>query len=77
MKYIWIVMLIIGEISWIWATIKELKENKEFYEEIYHEKISHWENFWDCFNEMEFTFFFVVTHTITIFIISLMMYVIK
>lgn len=77
MKYIWIVMLIVGEIAWIWAMIKELKENKEFHKEFYNEKIGHWENFWDCFNEMSFTFFFAVTHIVTIFIISLMMYVIK
>ena len=77
MKYIWIVMLIIGEISWIWATIKELKENKKLLEEIYHEKISHWENFWDCFDDMNFTFFFAVTHIFAIFIISLTMYIVK
>ena len=78
MKYLWIVMLIIGEIAWIRAMIKELKENKETLEIIYpNDKITHWENFWDCFGEIQFTFFFVVTHTITIFIISLMMYTVK
>lgn len=78
MKYLWIIMLIIGEIAWIRAMIKELKENKETLEIIYpNDKITHWENFWDCFSEIQFTFFFVVTHTITIFIISLMMYTVK
>ena len=77
MKYLWIVMLIVGEIAWIYAMIKELKENKEFHEEIYHEKIGHWENFCDCFDEISFTFFFALTHTMAIFIISLMMYTIK
>lgn len=78
MKYLWIVMLIVGEIAWIRAMIRELKENKETLEIIYpNEKITHWENFWDCFSEIQFTFFFIVTHTITIFIISLMMYTVK
>lgn len=78
MKYLWIVMLIVGEIAWIRAMIMELKENKEFLEEFYpNDKTTHWDNFWDCFTEIKFTFFFVVTHTLLIFIISLMMYTVK
>jgi hypothetical protein len=77
MKYIWIVMLIIGEILWIKATIKELKENKEALEDFYQEKFTFWENFCDCFCEIKSTFFFVVTHIITIFVLSLALYVAK
>lgn len=78
MKYLWIVMLIIGEIAWIWAMIKELKENKEFFEEFYpNDKTTHWENFWDCFGDKGFTFFFVITHIFTIFVLSLTLYIEK
>lgn len=77
MKYLWIVMLIVGEIAWIRATIKELKENRENLQEIRREKVTLWKNFWDCFEELGFTFFFAITHTITIFIISLALYVAK
>ena len=66
MKYLWIIMLIIGEIAWIRAMIKELKENKETLEIIYpNDKITHWENFWDCFSEIQFTFFFFVIISIS------------
>lgn len=77
MKYLWIIMLIVGEILWIKATIKELKENKEALEEFYQEKFTFWENFLDCFNEKGFTFFFVVTHIIIIFSLSLTLYIEK
>ena len=77
MKYLWIVMLIVGEILWIKAMIKELKENKEALEDFYQEKFTFWENFCDCFREIEITFFFVVTHTIIVFILSLALYVAK
>lgn len=78
MKYLWIVMLIVGEIAWIRAMIMELKENKEFLEEFYpNDKTTYWDIFREAFTEIKFTFFFTVTHVLLTFIISLMMYTVK